>query len=161
MGEIMPLLELQPITDLGALAPLFLDPYIARVGHDDRPAAPIDHPHVHYLGACVDGHLVGAFMVIESGFIEVDVHALLTRCALPHSRDLGRLCLAQAFANSVIERVTAYVIEGLTTARNYCLKLGFQIEGMRRSACRQNGRLLGLYVLGMTRNEWEKSTWDL
>jgi hypothetical protein len=154
----MPLLELQPFPDLSALAPLFLDPYIARVGHDDRPAAPIEHPHVHYLGARVDGELVGAFMIIESGFVEVDVHALLTRRALPHSRALGRQCLAQAFANPAIERVTAYVIEGLTAARNYCLKLGFQTEGLRRNACRQNGRLLGVHVLGITRNEWEKST---
>jgi hypothetical protein len=153
----MPLLELQPLSDQGALAPLFLDPYIARVGHDDRPASHIDHPNVHYLGARVDGELVGAFMVIESGFVEVDVHALLTRRALPHSRALGRLCLAQAFANPQIERVTAYVIEGLNAARNYCLKLGFLYEGVRRNACRQNGQLLGVHILGMTRNDWEIS----
>ena len=153
----MPLLELQPLSDQGALAPLFLDPYIARVGHDDRPAAPIEHPHVHYLGARVDGELVGAFMIIESGFVEVDVHALLTRRALLHSRELGRLCLTQAFANPAIERVTAYVIEGLTAARNYCLKLGFQPEGFRRAACRQQGRPLGVHILGVTRNDWENS----
>jgi hypothetical protein len=153
----MPLLELQPLSDPGAIAPLFLDPYIARVGHDDRPAAPIEHPHVHYLGARVDGDLVGAFMIIESGFVELDVHALLTRRALKHSRDLGRLCLAQAFANPAIQRVTAYVIEGLTAARNYCLKLGFQFEGIRRDACRQNGHLLGVHILGMTRNDWENT----
>ncbi|WP_323141280.1 GNAT family N-acetyltransferase [Massilia phyllosphaerae] len=153
----MPLLDLQPLSDQGALAPLFLDPYIARVGHDDRPAAPIDHPHVHYLGARVDGELVGAFMVIESGFVEVDVHALLTRRALPHSRALGRLCLAQAFANPEIQRVTAYVIEGLSTARNYCRKLGFKDEGARRQACRKGGRLLDVHILGITRIEWKES----
>lgn len=151
------LLELHPLSDQGALAPLFLDPYIARVGHDDRPAAPIEHPDVRYFGARVDGELVGAFMFIESGFIEVDVHALLTRRALPHSRELGRLCLAEAFRDPRIERVTAYVIEGLTAARNYCLKLGFQFEGIRRNACRQNGRLLSVDILGMTRKDWKES----
>lgn len=150
------LLELQPLSDQGALAPLFLDPYIARVGHDDRPAAPIEHPAVRYLGARVDGELVGAFMIVESGFIEVDVHALLTRRALQHSRELGRLCLAHAFSNPAIERVTAYVIDGLNAARNYCRKLGFKDEGARRSACRQGGRLLDVHVLGMTRNEWKE-----
>jgi len=153
----MPLLELQPLSDQSALAPLFLDPYIARVGHDDRPAAPISHPHVHYLGARVDGELVGAFMIIESGFVEVDVHALLSRRALPHSRELGRLCLAQAFANPEIQRVTAYVIDGLNAARNYCLKLGFQYEGVRRCACRQGGRLRDVHTLGMTRNDWKET----
>jgi hypothetical protein len=151
----MSLLELQPLSDQGALAPLFLDPYIARVGHDDRPAAPIEHPHVHYLGARVDGELVGAFMIIESGFVEVDVHALLTKRALPHSRALGRLCLAQAFADPEIERVTAYVIDGLNAARNYCRKLGFTDEGSRRRACRKDGQLLDVHILGITRNEWE------
>jgi hypothetical protein len=152
------LLELQPLSDQSALAALYRDPYISRVGHDHRPAEPLQHPAVRYLGARVDGELVGAFLIIESGFIEVDVHALLTRRALPHSRALGRLCLGQAFADPSIERITAYVIEGLTKARNYCLKLGFQAEGFRRNACQQKGRLVGVHVLGMTRNEWEKST---
>jgi len=151
----MPLLELHPLTDEYALAELYRDPYIARVGHDDRPATLIDHPAVRYLGAHVNGILVGAFLVIESGFIELDLHALLQRRALPYSRALGRLCLGHAFSNPVIERVTAYVIEGMNAARNYCIKLGFKVEGLRRNACRQNGRLLGVHVLGMTRNEWE------
>lgn len=151
------LLELHPLSDQGALAPLFLDPYIARVGHDDRPAAPIAHPHVRYLGAYVDGDLVGAFMVVESGYVEADVHALLARRALPHSRDLGRMCLAHVFADPTIERATAYVIEGLTAARNYCVKLGFQFEGSRRNACRQNGQLRSVDILGMTRKDWKES----
>ena len=151
------LLDVQPLSDQGALAPLFLDPYIARVGHDDRPAALIAHPAVRYLGARVDGELVGAFMIVESGFVEVDVHALLSRQALPHSRELGRLCLAHAFTNPDIERVTAYVIYGLNAARNYCLKLGFQYEGMRRCACRKDGQLLDIHILGMTRNDWKES----
>jgi len=151
------LLELHPLSDQGALAPLFLDPYIARVGHDDRPAAPIAHPHVRYLGAYVDGDLVGAFMVVESGYVEVDVHALLARRALPHSRDLGRMCLAHVFADPAIERATAYVIDGLGAARNYCRKLGFKDEGARRMACRQNGRLLDVHILGMTRKDWKES----
>jgi hypothetical protein len=151
------LLELQPLSDQGALASLYRDPYISRIGHDHRPAEPLQHPAVRYLGARVDGELVGAFLIIESGFIEVDVHALLSEYAMPHSRALGRLCLDHIFADPAIQRVTAYVIEGLTTARNYCLKLGFQFEGIRRNACQQNGRLLGVHILGMTRNDWEKS----
>jgi hypothetical protein len=151
------LLALEPLTDQSALAALYSDPYIARVGHDHRPATPLHHPAAHYMGAHVDDVLVGAFLVIESGFIETDVHALLTRRALPHSRELGRLCLHYLFLSSAIERVTAYVIEGLTSARNYCLKLGFKDEGIRRAACMKNGALVGIYTLGITRNEWRNS----
>lgn len=153
----MSLLELRPLQDRDALAALYRDPYIARIGHDDRAAEPIHHPQVHYLGAHIDGELSGAFMLIESGFIELDVHALLRRRALPYSRALGRMCIAHAFANPAVERVTAYVIEGLNAARNYCLKLGFQFEGIRRNACRKSGVLLGVYILGITRNDWEKA----
>lgn len=148
-------LALKPLNDQAALRALYRDPYIARVGHDHRPAEPIDHPSANYLGAYVSGHLVGAFLVIESGWIELDLHALLTRKALPHCRTLGRMCLAWAFGRQEIQRVTAYVIEGLEAAKNYCLKLGFVAEGFRRSACQQGGRLLGVHVLGMTRRDWE------
>lgn len=147
-------LALKPLTDRDALAALYRDPYIARVGHDHRQAEPIDHPAASYLGAYADDQLQGAFLVIESGFIELDLHALLTRRALPRCREFGRMCLSWAFGHAHVQRVTAYVIEGLEQAKNYCLKLGFQLEGLRRDACQQAGRLLGVHVLGMTRRDW-------
>jgi len=148
-------LSLRPLNDPDALAALYADPYIARVGHDHRPASPIIHPEVHYIGAHVDDELVGAFMVVESGWIEQDVHALLTRRALRWSRDLGTMMLARMFDNPMIQRVTAQVIEGLESARNYCLRLGFRLEGFRRCALMVNGRPRGVYMLGMTRQDWQ------
>lgn len=142
-----------PLDSLDEVARLCADPYIARVGHDDRPAAPIDHPDVTYLSARVDGRPVGAFMIIE-GYAERDVHALLTREALPWCRELGRACLAWCFENPSILRVTAQVIEGLESAKNYCLRLGFKLEGFKRDACRHAGRVVGVYMLGMTRKDW-------
>jgi hypothetical protein len=139
------------------LAAIYADPWVAKVGHDHRPAAPITHPAVRYLGAYVGGSLVGAFAVIESGFIELDLHALLTKRALPYCRELGRLCLAHAFGDTAIQRVTAYITEGLESARNYCLKLGFKVEGFRRCAVQKSGRLLGVHVLGLSRQDWEAS----
>lgn len=153
----MPVLLLRPLTDKDTLQAIYRDPYIARVGHDHRPAAPIDHPNASYMGAYADGRLVGAFLVIKSSSIELDLHALLTKRAIRHSRTLGRLCLDYAFSNPMIERVTAYVIDGLTAARNYCIKLGFKDEGFRRNACMQGGRLLGIHMLGMTRKEWSQA----
>lgn len=138
-----------------AIGAICADPYVARAGHDHRPTAPISHPSVSYLGAYAYGELVGAFLVIKSGFIEWDLHSLLTRKALPWCRDLGRLCLSWCFGHKAIERVTAYVIEGLETAKNYCLRLGFVIEGFRRNAAKVNGEFRGVHVLGMTRAEWE------
>ncbi len=142
-----------PLNDLKYIAQLCADPYIARVGHDHRPAAPIKHPDVSYLAATVAGERVGAFCLIRD-FIAVDVHALLTRRALRWCRELGRACLAWVFSDPQVARVSAHVIEGLDSARNYCLRLGFKAEGFQRDACMQGGRLVGVHMLGMTRNDW-------
>ncbi|NBW08268.1 MAG: N-acetyltransferase [Caulobacteraceae bacterium] len=128
----------------------------ARVGHDHRPAGYIAHPDVAYLGAYLDGALVGVFTLVDSGFVEIDIHAALLPYALPHARALGRQCLDHVFRRDPdLARATAYVIEGLDSAVNYCLKLGFQREGFRRDACMKGGRLVGVHVLGITRGDWE------
>lgn len=147
-------LSLQPI---GAeeVSAVLEDPRIsAAISHDDRPAAFIDHPAARYLGAYVNGALAGFFLVIQSGFVEVDLHAAILRRFIAHSRALGRMCLAAVFAEPHVARATAYVIEGLDSAANYCLRLGFVREGFRRAALRKGGRLLGVHVLGITRAEW-------
>lgn len=149
-------LELRELSDFSALQAIYADPYVSRVGHDHRQAEPILHPNARYLGAYIDGQLSGAFLLIDSGFIEVDTHALLQKKALKHSRELGMLCINKVFENAEIQRVTAYVIQGLQSAYNYCIKIGFRDEGLRRDACKQNGKLLGVHVLGITRSDWEK-----
>jgi hypothetical protein len=148
------MLTLTPLEDSEALCSIYADPWVSKVGHDHRPASPILHPAAKYLGAYVHGKLVGAFLVIESGFIELDLHALLTKKAVPWSRELGRMCLDYAFGLTHIERVTANVLEGLESARNYCMKLGFKYEGFKRNVAHRNGKPIGLYILGMTRAEW-------
>jgi len=148
------MLSVEPLSDLDAVSAICADPYVARAGHDHRPVAAIDHPNAHYLGAYVEGSLVGAFLVIESGWIELDLHALLTRKALAWCRELGRLCIAWCFGHPMVQRVTAQVIEGLEAARNYCRRLGFVDEGFRRDAAMVGGELRGVYVLGLTRRQW-------
>ena len=135
------------------LMALYADPYIAKVGHDHRIAAPIVHPQVCYCSAWVDNRFAGAFMAIR-GAIDWELHALLYRWALPWSRDLGRAFLRWAFSHP-INRVTAQIIEGLEMARTYCLRLGFKQEGVKRQACLQNGVFRDVYLLGMLRSEYE------
>jgi hypothetical protein len=54
-----------------------------------------------------------------------------------------------------ILRVSALIIEGLETAKNFCLKLGMKLDGFKPDSCIQNGQLKGLYLLGMTRGQYE------
>lgn len=142
------------------LLEVYSDPYINKVGHDHRPAAPIQHPQVTYLSAWIGDQFAGAFMAIKYSTLELEWHSLLKKSALPYSRDLGMAFLNWAFNTRPIARVTAYIIAGLETARNYGLKLGMKDEGCRRHACMKNGVLKDIYILGMTREEWRKS-WDL
>jgi len=139
------------------LQEVYSDTYITKVGHDHRPAAPIHHPLVTYLTATVDGKFSGAFMAIQQTSVELELHSLLKKSAVPHSRRLGREFLRWAFESRPILRVTAYIIEGLESAKNYCLKLGMKLEGFRRDACVQSGHVKGLYILGMTRQDWSQA----
>ena len=143
----------ESITDEHLLE-VYADPYINKVGHDHRPAAPIIHPNVTYLSAWIGNTFAGAFIIIKQSAVELELHSLLKKSSIKESRQLGLACIAWAFSNPTVLRVTAYIIEGLEAAKNYCLKLGFKQEGCRRCACVQGGIVKDVYVLGMTRHEW-------
>lgn len=148
-------IRIQPIdASSSELARLFADPYISQVGHDDRPAAPIDHPAVQYYGAWLENSFMGAFVRIESGFVEIDVHSMLLKKAHRFCRDIGREFLRLMFENQAVHRITAQIIDGFSSAVNYCLNLGFVREGYRRDACRKDGQLVGVHILGLTRKDW-------
>ena len=135
---------------------LYADPYIQRVGHDHRPAAPIFHPSARYFSAWVDDDFSGAFLLIKTSPIDCDVHSLLMRRCILESRDLGDKFLEHVFMRNDFDRVTAPVIEGLEAARNFCLKLGFKQEGFKRDACQKDGILRGIHIMGMTRKDWSE-----
>lgn len=145
--------QLRPIID-----GIVRDPYIAgRVRYDHREPGFIHHPDVTYYGTYVDDELVGVYCVIASGFIEVDVHAFLSRKALLHSVALGHLMAARIFADQEINRITAQIIEGLESVCNHCKRFGFVYEGFRRGAILKGGHPVGMHVLGLTRADWEAS----
>lgn len=140
----------------GHLLEVYSDPYITKVGHDLRPSVPIKHPNVTYLSAWIDDKFAGAFMAIRFSAIELEWHSFLKKSSVQYSRELGRMFLAWAFAQPIL-RVTAYVTEGLESAKNYGLKLGFKEEGRRRDACLKDGQPRDVYILGMTRQDWSKA----
>lgn len=137
------------------LVEVYTDPYIARVAQDHRPHRPIFNTGAVYLAAWVNGRFAGLFLAIQHSMIEMELHSLLKRWAIPYSRDLGRQFLAWAFSHPDLLRVTAPIIEGLESAKNYCLKLGFVVEGVRRNATTHQGKIKNVHILGMLREEWE------
>lgn len=146
--------SLRKVTDAAAIHAVITDPWIAaKVRHDHREPGYIEHPDVEYLG-CYDGEeLAGVFMLIHD-YVEVTIHAYIRREWTRYGREWGRLALSHAFSNSSIQRVTAPIAEGLESVVNYCRKLGFVYEGFQRQAIQKDGRLVGIHLLGMTREEW-------
>jgi len=146
--------SVKPVSDIAAIRSVITDPWIAaKVRHDHRVSDYIDHPDVSYLG-CFDGdELAGVFMLIRD-FIEVQIHAYIRRPWTRYGREWGRAALAHAFACPDVQRVSALIAEGLESVVNYCRKLGFVYEGFQRQAIQKDGRLVGIHLLGMTREEW-------
>ena len=138
------------------LTELYQDGYIQRVGYDDRPASPVVHPLASYVSAFVNNMFAGAFLIIRFSRREVEIHSLLYKWALRYSRKLGEMILDWVFARKDVLRVTANILEGLESARNYCLKLGFKLEGIKRSVCMVKGKPTDLYILGLLRQDWRK-----
>ena len=148
------MLQVEPGITQTDLQRLYSDPYIQRVGWDEVPAQPILHPHVQYLSALVYGDFAGAFMAIRFSDREIEMHSLLRKKYLPESRELAGLALDWAFSRSLVHRVTAYITGDLVAAMNFCLKLGFKFEGIRREACIKNGVPLDVHIFGILKNEW-------
>lgn len=133
---------------------VYCDPFISRAGHDSREFAPVQHPQAKYLSAFVGGKFAGAFLAIQTTALNLDLHVLLFRHSVKHSRALGHACLRWSFSQDGVQRVTAPVVEDLQTVVNYCLKLGFSKEGFVRDGVVRNGRIQGVHILGMTRKDW-------
>jgi hypothetical protein len=153
-GDVMPSVCVTEYISDEQLLEVYADPYINKVGHDHRRATPIINPQVTYLSAWIDNNFAGAFMAIRFSTLEFELHSLLKKSSLPYSRELGYKFLDWAFSHDSVQRVTAYIIAGLESAKNYCLKLGFKNEGCRKDACMQGGILKDVYILGMTRKDW-------
>ncbi len=148
------LLKVELVNDFDAIKKIYEDPYTKRAAHDNRPHEPIEHPDVYYFGAYIDAELVGVFIMIDSNFIDVDVHSLLTRKAMRHCRELGQLCIDLIFSNPDIHRLTGWIMEGLESALNYDLKIGFKYEGFKEKSVMKNGKLIGVHMVGLTRDDW-------
>lgn len=138
------------------LQEVYSDPYIARIGHDHRPFAPITHPLATYLTATVCGGFAGAFLAIRTSRMEIDVHALIKKDFAKQSRALGHAFIDWAFAQRGVERISANVLEGLESVRNYCLKIGFSQEGFKPAAFVKDGVICGVHMMGITKQDWGK-----
>ena len=147
-------LSVAPIADPAVINAVLQSPWIAaRIRHDTREPGYIDSPNIEYHAARVDGRIAGVFMAIRHSEYELEVHAALARWAIRHGRTLGAMFLDQLWEDLDLLRITAPVLATLPSAVNWCVKLGFEREGVKRSACRIDGEPVDVVYLGMLRSE--------
>lgn len=145
-------MKVEPIDDPATIDRILTDPWIAdRIRHDAREPGYIDHPALTYHGAFVGGDLVGVFIAIRHSPWEIEVHAALSREATRHGRGLGAMFLASLWSDPELQRVTAPVLSTLPSAVNYCRRLGFELEGVRRRAVQIDGKVADVIWLGLLR----------
>lgn len=138
------------------LQEVYSDPHMARASHDHREFKPVFHPLVTYLTAYAGGHFAGAFLAIRTSSLEIEVHALIKKEFTRESRALGHEFLSWAFSRDGVRRVSANICEGLESVRNYCMKLGFHQEGVKRQSVSRAGIVGGIYIMGITKHDWSE-----
>jgi hypothetical protein len=149
------LLRLEPTEDAALVDAVLSDPWIAdRLRHDGRSPCYLASPAVSYLAAYVGDDLAGVFIAGRIGSYEVEAHVALYRSGTRHGRPLAALFLARAFADPTVLRVSAPVLASLPSSVNFCRRLGFVQEGVKRAACLRDGVPTDLIMFGLTREEW-------
>lgn len=152
------MLTVQPLADVAAIESVMSDPWVAsRLRHDARAPGYIEHDALTYHGAYWESGLCGVFMEVRLSPWETEVHAALLKDATGLSHAFGYEFLTALWQNPLLRRITAPVVDTLPSARNYCLNLGFRLEGYRRDAVMIGGALHGIYQLGLTRDDWRRS----
>ena len=125
------------------------------VKQDNREFMPIKHPLITYYSAQIHDRFVGAFLQIRFSQWEIELHSLLKKDAMAFSREFGKMIIDKSFNdNKEVQRITVFIIDGLNTVKNFCEKIGFKLEGIKRKACLKNNAYKDVYMYGITREDW-------
>lgn len=147
------MIELRP-SKIEEIYEVYHDKYIIdNISQDGRNINPIFHPLVKYYSAFVNNEFVGCFLHIQFTKYEVELHSLLKKKAIKQSVILGQMIIDETFKDSNVIRITANILSSLPKAINYCLKLGFNIEGIKKNSSLKNGIIQDIYILGLYKNE--------
>ncbi len=139
------------------IAEIFGDPYIAaRVANDEFPSGPFAVSGLQYVAAKVDGKTVGAYAAIIKPDNQIEMHSLLRKEALPHSRSLGRVALDWAFGKKGAALVYTTIDCRYKSVINYCRKMGLEAAGILNRALPKGGEMFDVAVMCISRERWKK-----
>ena len=104
------------------------------------------HPAIKYLLCKVDGRSVGFFVVAAGSAIDWEAHVCLSKLAIPYGRQFGSMVIEWIWKQGAI-RITVPTIK--TSTVNFCKRLGFDVEGVRRNGAMIDGTLHDVTFLGL------------
>lgn len=146
-------LSIKETRNLAIINQFYLDPHIvAGAKRDGVMLGARDHPAIHYLICEIDAKPAGFYAVVQLNDIDWEAHVCLMKWAIPQARDFGAMVIDWLWAAGA-QRITVPAIKATTV--NYCRRLGFSIEGVRRKAVSVNGARLDVTYLGLLRPEGE------
>lgn len=132
---------------------VYNDNYILNaIKQDNKEITAINHPLVEYISCFNNNEFLGCFIKIRQSEIEIEGHSLLLKKGIICSRKLLKLFMNYCF-NENIERMTTFIPANLKTVINYCLKMGWSIEGIKRKAIIKNNKLEDVVMMGILRKE--------
>lgn len=135
---------------------LFSQPCIKNMGDDLREVKPIKSDLVYYFSAFIDGAFAGCMMYIKHSPYEIEIHNFLLKVAMPKMKEIISHVLDFAFSQKHVMRVTANIREDFKTMYNHVKKYGLKCEGYKPCAAIKNGKPVGVYILGLTKQNWCK-----
>lgn len=136
---------------------IYADPYITNaISYGDKKPYPVFHELAHYASLIIDGVFSGAFLIVHYSEFETEIHSLLFKECRKLCHEICHKLIDYCFTESPAIRITATVGGELNSVKNILLKCGFTYEGFRRDAYLKNGKLEGIHILGITRNEWSE-----
>lgn len=132
---------------------VYQNEYVLSVFGELHTRDPIESEIVKYHSCYIDGNFVGCFLEIMRSPIESEVHSLLFKSAAKHCRKLALIFINQLFDSKPIARICTQVMYIHRSVINFCLKIGFKIEGFKENADLKDGKLQSLVMMRILRNE--------
>lgn len=135
------------------LQQIYQNDYVLSAFGELHTRNPLKSDIVKYYSCYVNGNFVGCFLEIMRSPIESEVHSLLFKKAAKYCRELARIFIRQLFESKPIVRVSTQVMQIHKSVINFCLKIGFVFEGIKKNADLKDGKLQDLILFRILRNE--------
>ena len=140
-----------PTQDYEAIKRIFNDKRIYEYLVDDLTPEDIEPPQGCVYLLSEDGD--GLVMVIPRNSVEAEVHIAVLPEARHKAYYYGKKAADWIFEQGV-HKITAMIPQTNQQVLKYCLKLGFQQEGINRMSFLKDGKLQDQFLLGLTKEEW-------